>query len=270
MIQPPDQGSIAAEATRQQRMRGKVAVVTGVGSGIGQGIALMFARQGARVMGADLDAAAAEITLEIARRESLSIDSVHPVDLTTEAGAEQVMSTCVERFGGIDILVNTAAFAIFNWVPSMSLPEWQTTLRSELDIVFLACRAAWPHLVARGGGAILNMASVNAHRVLSGSAAVAHAAGKGGVLAMTRQLAMEGAPHKIRANTISPGFIETGATRRHLDAVPELLESVLSKKMLKRIGQPSDIAWAATYLCSDEASWVTATDFFIDGGAHAW
>jgi NAD(P)-dependent dehydrogenase (short-subunit alcohol dehydrogenase family) len=269
-VTSPDQRKLAEAATRQQRLAGKVAVVTGSGSGIGQGIAMMFARQGACVMGADLDAAAAEATRELARKEALSFESVHPLDLTTEADAERLMSACVDRFGGIDILVNTAAFAIFEWVHSMTLSDWRTTLRGELDIVFLASRAAWPHLIARGGGAILNIASVNAHRVLDGSAALAHTAGKGGVLAMTRQLAMEGAPHNIRANTISPAFIETAATRRHLEAVPDLIDRVLAKEMIKRIGQPSDIAWAATYLCSDEASWVTATDFFVDGGAHAW
>ncbi|MCK6377098.1 MAG: SDR family oxidoreductase, partial [Zoogloea sp.] len=92
----------------------------------------------------------------------------------------------------------------------------------------------------------------------------------GGVLAMTRQLAMEGGPHRIRCNTISPGFIVTGATRHHLDTVPELLGQVLAKKMLKRVGQPEDVAWLASFLVSDEASWITGSDYAIDGGARAW
>jgi NAD(P)-dependent dehydrogenase (short-subunit alcohol dehydrogenase family) len=105
---------------------------------------------------------------------------------------------------------------------------------------------------------------------LEGSAALAHCAGKGGVLAMTRQLAMEGGPHKIRANTISPGLIVTGATERHLKEVPGLVEKVLQKKMIKRLGEPEDVAWCATYLASDEARWVTAADFSVDGGASSW
>lgn len=267
---PADRARLASAARQQQRLAGKVAVVTGIGSGIGQGIALMFARQGARVLGCDLNAQAAAATVAQAQAEGLVLDSLAPLDLTTEGSAEQLMQAAVQRHGGLDILVNAAAFCVFDWVGAMSTEAWRKSLTGELDIVFFACRAAWPHLVARGGGALLNFASVNAYMALAGSAAIAHCAGKGGVLAMTRQLAMEGGPHGIRANTISPGFIVTGATQAHLDSVPELLDQVLSKKMIRRVGQPEDIAWAATFLCSDEARWVTASDFGIDGGARAW
>lgn len=260
----------AQRARGQQRLAGKVALVTGAGNGIGQGIALMFARQGAEVVGGDLDALALAHTADTAAGEGLAFTSVAPVDLTTEAGAAQAIDAAVQRHGGLDILVNAAAFGVFEWIDKMTLEQWHTTLRGELDIVFLACRAAWPHLVARGGGAILNFASVNAFMALQGSAALAHCAGKGGVLSMTRQLAMEGAPHGIRVNSVSPGFVETAATRRHLDTVPQLVEGVLQKKMIKRIGQPQDIAWAATFLCSDEASWITAANYGVDGGASAW
>ncbi|WP_084545048.1 SDR family NAD(P)-dependent oxidoreductase [Derxia gummosa] len=260
----------AARARHQQRLAGKVAVVTGIGSGIGRGIALMFARQGASVVGCDLDADALAATVAAARDEGLALDGLAPLDLTVEGAAERLIAAAVAGHGGIDILVNAAAFCVFAPVDRMSLDDWHRSLRGELDLVFLACRAAWPHLVARGGGAILNFASVNAYMALDGSAAIAHCAGKGGVLAMTRQLAMEGGPHGIRANTISPGFVVTGATRRHLDEVPTLVDEVLRKKMIKRVGQAEDIAWAATFLCSDEASWVTAADFGVDGGARAW
>jgi NAD(P)-dependent dehydrogenase (short-subunit alcohol dehydrogenase family) len=145
---------------------------------------------------------------------------------------------------------------------------WRRTLTGELDIVFLACKAAWPHLSAHGGS-IVNFASANAHVALRGSPAVAHCAGKGGVLAMTRQLAMEGAPHNIRANTISPGLIVTGATRPVLER-PEFCAAVNEKLMLGRLGQPEDIARAVVFLASNEATWITGADFAIDGGATAW
>lgn len=252
------------------RLKGKVALVTGTGSGIGKGCALMFARHGALVMGCDIQKGSAEETLAAARRENLPISSVHPCDLTSPADVEQVVAKTVEQYGGIDILVNAAAFGAFAWISEMDyVTQWKATLTGELDVVFLACKAAWPHLIRRGGGSIINFASANAYVALPGSPALAHCAGKGGVLAMTRQLALEGAPHHIRANTISPGMIVTGATRPVLESVPGFEETVRSRMMLKRLGQPEDVAWCATYLASDESSWVTGADFSIDGGATA-
>jgi len=249
------------------RLAGKVALVTGLGSGIGRGCALMFARHGAKVMSCDIDVRAAEEGLELARREGLVVESIQPCDLTQPADALRVVEAAVARFGGIDILVNAAAWGAFAPIDKMDFVEgWRKTLAGELDVVFLLCQAAWPHLVARGGGSIINFASANAHVTLPGSAAIAHCAGKGGVLAMTRQLAAEGAPHKIRANTISPALVVTGATRSLIEQ-PEFLRNVMAKSMLKRLGQPEDIAWCAVYLASDESTWVTAADFCIDGGA---
>jgi NAD(P)-dependent dehydrogenase (short-subunit alcohol dehydrogenase family) len=143
-------------------------------------------------------------------------------------------------------------------------------LTGELDIVFLPTRAAWTGLKASGSASIINFASANAHHALQGSAALAHTAGKGGVLAMTRQLAMEGAPHNIRANTISPGFIRTAATSRHLDAEPTLEAQIRAKNMLDLLGEPKDVAYCATWLASDEARYVTGADIAIDAGATAW
>jgi NAD(P)-dependent dehydrogenase (short-subunit alcohol dehydrogenase family) len=257
-------------ALLSRRLTGKVAIVTGSGSGIGRGCALMMARHGAKVMGCDISADRAEVTAKTASSEGLEFDSLHPGDLTQPAEVERLVQATVARFGGIDILVNAAASADFHWIEEMEYEaHWRHTLTAELDTVFLMCKAVWPHLKARGGGAIVNFASANAYVALRNSAALAHCAGKGGVLAMTRQLAMEGGPHKIRANTISPGMIVTGATRPVLER-PELKTAVLEKKMIARLGQPEDIAWAVIYLTSDEATWVTGADFSIDGGATAW
>jgi NAD(P)-dependent dehydrogenase (short-subunit alcohol dehydrogenase family) len=250
-----------------QRLAGKVALVTGIGAGIGRGCALMFARHGARVMSCDIDAAGAEAGLQLARAEGLEVESLHPCDLTQPADVERLVAHTVRRFGGIDVLVNAAAWGAFKPIQEMDFErDWRRTLNGELDVVFLACKAAWPQLIARGGGSIINFASANAHTTLEGSPALAHCAGKGGVLAMTRQLAAEGAPHGIRANTISPALVVTAATRPVLDQ-PGFVDRVMAKSMLKRLGQPEDIAWCAVYLASDESSWVTAADFVIDGGA---
>jgi NAD(P)-dependent dehydrogenase (short-subunit alcohol dehydrogenase family) len=257
-------------ATIGTRLAGKVALVSGIGSGIGQGCALMFARQGARVMGCDLDVATAESTVKAAAAEGLDLRSTHPVDLTKPTDVQRVVAATVQAWGHIDILLNAAAWAAFEWIEQMDYQaHWRRTLEAELDSVFLMCQTSWPHLKTRGGS-IINFASANAWTTLQHSGALAHCAGKGGVLAMTRQLAMEGAPHRIRANTISPGLVVTTATRTPLEHVPGFRENALAKHMIPRLGTPEDIAWCATYLASDEATWVTAADFTIDGGATKW
>ena len=249
------------------RLAGKVAIVTGAGNGIGRGCALMFARQGAAVTGCDIDPKMMVETLRLAEAEGLTVDSVAPSDLTDETQVNKLVDHAVGRHGGVDIVVNAAATAVFAPIEELTLKDWQKTLDAELNTVFLVCKSAWSHLKVKGGS-IVNFASVNAYAALTGSPALAHCAGKGGVLAMTRQLAMEGAPHGIRANTISPGLIVTGATAPVLEQ-PGFKDNVFAKLMLKRLGRPEDIAWCAVFLASDESSWITAADFSVDGGAKA-
>jgi NAD(P)-dependent dehydrogenase (short-subunit alcohol dehydrogenase family) len=242
------------------RLTGKVALVTGAAHGIGRGCASMFAQEGAQVIAVDRDSHA----LRDLSAEGITVRG--GVDLVDEA-ATNALFAGIDR---LDILVNAAAFASFAWIEDMTYTQWQHTLRGELDIVFLAVRAAWPLLKASGSAAIVNFASANACHAMDGSPALAHCAGKGGVLAMSRHLAMEGAPHGIRVNTISPGFIKTAATREHLDRDPGFGAQVLAKNMIKRLGTPRDIAACATWLVSDDAGYVTGADIAIDGGATAW
>jgi NAD(P)-dependent dehydrogenase (short-subunit alcohol dehydrogenase family) len=243
------------------RLAGKRALITGAGGGIGRGCAEEFAKHGAQVMAVDLNAGAlADLPEGI---------HTHAADLMTQAGAEGAVAAAIKAMGGIDCLVNAAAVADFLWIEEMELHHWQRTLSGELDTVFLMCKAAWPHLKTSGRAAIVNFASANAYVALKGSPALAHCAGKGGVLAMTRQLAMEGRGHGIRANSIAPGMIVTPATAPVLEK-PEVLAAVHEKLMVDRLGQPEDIALGAVYLCSDEAGYVTGTDLSIDGGALAW
>ncbi|PHR61092.1 MAG: oxidoreductase [Robiginitomaculum sp.] len=252
------------------RLLGKTAIITGAGNGIGQGCALMFACQGAHVIGVERDVEAAQATLKIAAQEGLDIEFEAPVDLLKPVDVTSMFERIGEKHGAVDILLNAAAFAIFNWIEDLSYEDWQTTLRGELDIVFLPTKAAWPLLKKSGQASIINFASANAYNALEGSPALAHCAGKGGVLAMTRQLAMEGAPHNIRANTISPGFIKTAATIRHLKADTSFKDMVLAKNMIQRLGEPEDIAYMAVYLASNEAGYTTGADFSVDAGATAW
>jgi NAD(P)-dependent dehydrogenase (short-subunit alcohol dehydrogenase family) len=254
----------------RSRLAEKTAVVTGAGQGIGKACAQMFARQGAHVLAADIDGVALNVTVAEASAYPGTIEPLDPIDLLDEAAVGALFDGISRRHDRLDILVNAAAFASFAWIEEMSYAEWGRTLKGELDIVFLASRAAWPLLKASGSAAIVNFASANAFHALDGSPALAHCAGKGGVLAMTRQLAMEGAPHGIRANTISPGFILTAATTAHIASDPGFEAKVLEKNMVKRLGRPEDIAFLATYLVSDEATYVTGSDFRCDGGATAW
>jgi NAD(P)-dependent dehydrogenase (short-subunit alcohol dehydrogenase family) len=238
--------------------------------GIGQGCALAFAREGAHVVGCNRGKEAAAETEALIKGEGLSYETFL-ADLTDPAANGRLMAFAAEKFGGLDILVNSAAFVEFAPIAEMDYEKhWRRTMLGELDLVFLGCKAAWPHLVKRGGGSIINMASANSYVSLPGAGATAHCATKGGVLAMTRQLAAEGAPHNIRANCISPALIVTKHTKQRLDNEPGFREMVMNAFLLKRLGQPEDIGHAAVYLASDESSWVTGTDIRVDGGATAF
>ncbi len=259
------------------RLDGKVALVTGIGSGIGQGIALMFAREGAIVIGCDIRATGAEKAVALATAEGLTIDSVHPVDLTKPGDVQAYIDQAVARYGRIDVLVNAAAIA-----PHMATAaemdydtQWTPTMVGEVDIVFLAVKAAWPHLLAAGGGSIINFSSVNAARGSKTFGMLAHCAGKAAVEAMSRQIAIEGGPHAIRCNTIAPGLVQTDATasagvsQGGSGAVSPQRQAILDRLLIKRLGTPEDIAYCAVYLASDEAQWVTGANFAINGGVTA-
>jgi NAD(P)-dependent dehydrogenase (short-subunit alcohol dehydrogenase family) len=237
------------------RLSGKIALITGAANGIGEGCAALFAAQGATVIGVDVVAGP---------------HVCHVCDLTDEQAVARLAAEIASEHGKVDVLVNAAAFATFNWIEELSYAEWRSTLIGELDIVFLLTRAAWPLLKVSGKASIINFASANAQHALEGSPALAHCAGKGGVLAMTRQLAMEGAPHGIRANSIAPGFIETAATRAHMARDLAFRGQVLAKNMIKRLGAPEDIAWCAVWLGSDESGYVTGANIPVDAGATAW
>ncbi|MEV7389261.1 SDR family oxidoreductase [Streptomyces sp. NPDC091215] len=254
-----------------QRLLGKVALVTGAGAGIGQGCALLFAEQGATVVGCDIDAAAADRTRGLAAERGVKVDVMAPLDMTVPADARRYADSAYERYGRIDVLVTAGAIA-----PHMASAaemdfeaQWTPTMRGEVDVVFLPVQAAWPHLVASGGGSIVNFASVNAFRGSGTFGMVAHCAGKSAVLGLTRQLAVEGGPAGIRANTISPGMVRTPATESAGAHEGAAQAALLARIPLGRVGRPEDIAWCAVYLASDESTWVTGGNFPVDGGVLA-
>ncbi|MVW62925.1 SDR family oxidoreductase [Massilia sp. NEAU-DD11] len=251
------------------RLQGKVAIITGIGSGMGRAAALLFANEGAHVVGCDVNEAGSRETMATLVARGGSGAALHPRDPSEPADAQALIDFAIEKFGRIDILYNNAAAVHFASIEDMTHEMWRATMKGELDIVFNACKAAWPHL-KRQGGSIINCGSVSGKIAYEVLPALAHAAGKGGVIAMTHQLAMEGGPHGIRANSISPGLVRTGATEA-LMANPHWFGPMKRKLMLDgAVGTPEDVAYCALYLASDEAKWVTGADFAIDGGTTAW
>ena len=248
------------------RLQGKVAVITGTGGGQGRAAALLFAREGAVVVGADVKTAGAEETVELVRAAGGTMTSTQPVDFGDRSQVDEWVARVVDEHGRIDILYNNAARAVFGSIADMPTEDWRDALRSELDVVFHVTQAVWPHMVASGGGAILNTASmqgINAIRPAGGG--FAHAATKHGVIGMTRELANEGGPVGIRVNSVSPGLIITPATEGILNS-PHIVEGFLEHQIIKRPGTPEDVARAALFLVSDDAAFITGENLVVDGG----
>ena len=154
-------------------------------------------------------------------------------------------------------------------IPEMPLEDFQFTIAAEIEIVFIATQAAWPHLVARGGGVIINVASLAGMLGSPVTPMAAHSAGKAAVIGFTRQVAAEGAPHGIRAVCISPGPIATPVTRADMAAYPAIEEPIIDRTLLRRWGTPEEIVDVAVFLASDKASYITGTNIPIDGGMNA-
>jgi NAD(P)-dependent dehydrogenase (short-subunit alcohol dehydrogenase family) len=251
-----------------QRLAGKTCIVTGSGGSIGRATCLRFATEGANVVGCDIAAASAEETLQLVTAAGGTMISVHPADLVDKAVCDSVVAAAVERFGGVDVLFNNGAMAYFAWIEEMSDETWYKTINQELDLVFLMTRAVWPEL-KKSQGAVVNVASLSAWAGIELLPGLAHSAAKGGVLSMTRQLAMEGRKHGIRANSVSPGTIETNQTRFILED-PEWSRIQLGRAMINRMGQPEEVASVVAFLASTDASYVTGADIAVDGGVRAW
>jgi 3-oxoacyl-[acyl-carrier protein] reductase len=247
------------------RFDGRVAVVTGAARGIGFGTAQRFAEEGAAVAVIDLDeAAAAEAAAKLPAEKAIGIGC----DVADEASAEAAIERVVSELGGIHILVNNAGITRDNLLFKMSAEDWDMVMNVHLRGAFLMTRAAQKHFVAQKYGKILNLSSVSA---LGNRGQANYSAAKMGVQGFTRTLGIELGPFGINANAIGPGFIATEMTdataARVGMPVEEFRAAAAASNPVRRVGYPEDIAAAAAFLCSDEASYITGQTLYVDGGA---
>lgn len=251
------------------RLDGKIALISGTGGGMGRAAALEFARQGARVAGCDLNAEGDAETEAMVREAGGVMKSFAPVDLTDERQAGAWVEAAVAELGGIDVLYNNASIARVGPWDELDYAQWRHAISYELDLVYLCTKAAWPHLVQRGGGCVINVGSVSAVRGAGFVHQHAHGAAKGGVVAFTKHLMVSGIPHNIRAVSISPGMIRTPATSPVIDVPGGPLAELIAKIPSRRVGEPHEVAQLASFLASDEALYINGADVAIDGGATA-
>jgi NAD(P)-dependent dehydrogenase (short-subunit alcohol dehydrogenase family) len=255
------------------RLKNKVALITGAGSGIGRAVAILFAEEGASVAAADMTGDSVRETVEsitAAGGDALALTG----DVTDSADAERMVGAAVESFGKLDLLVNSAGITSRHSSLEGASPEeaWERVIEVNLKGTYLLSWYAVPVMEQAGGGSIVNLASTMGlvgYPVGIGGGFNPYPPSKGGVVQFTKTLAVDSASKNIRVNCLCPGFIETNLTSG-LTADPDMLNRLESLHPMGRLGQPREVAYAALYLASDDARHVTGTALTVDGGYTAW
>lgn len=248
------------------RLDGRVAAITGAGSGIGQAMARLFAREGARVLATDMNGAAAEATAAMIVAEGGACEA-----MTVNAVEPDQVRAMVERarasFGRLDILCNNAGIGSTTDVVECEPDEWDRVMTVNVKSVYLGCKYAVPIMIAQGGGVIVNTASVAGMVGIAKRAS--YCASKGAVIALTRQVAIEYVKQGIRCNCLCPGTVDSPWVGRLLDQTEDRVaarKALEARQPMGRLGTPEEVAAAALYLASDDAAFITGTGLVLDGG----
>ncbi len=242
------------------RLHNKVALVTGAASGIGRAITLRFAQEGAKVVVADINEEGGRATAHEASGIFVRCDTSQPHE------AQAAVAQTVMAYEGLDILVNGAAhLGGFHDVAAMPEHEWRSVMSVTLDGVYHCSKYALPEIVRRGGGSIIHIASVEGMLGVGGHAA--YVAAKSALFGLTRSMAIDFGKQRVRVNSISPGIIDSGRPDiERLKAMPEMMRFWREMTVLDRLGSPDEVAAAALFLASDEASYITGQNLAVDGG----
>ncbi len=249
------------------RMKDKVAVVTGAASGIGSATIRRFAAEGATIVAADI-ADASDSVRELTRM-GVAARFVH-ADVTKASQIESLVNETVTSFGRLDVLVNNAGIELPKKITDTSEAEWDRLLDVNLKGVFLCAKASIPVMQRQGGGVIINVASELG--LVGGSEIAAYSASKGGVVQLTKALAIDHASDNIRVNCVCPGPVETPLLQAIIDGSSnpdQERRSIIEKTLLKRVGQPDEIANVIAFLASSESSYMTGSIVVVDGGCTA-
>ncbi len=252
------------------RLRGKVTIVTGAGTGIGQAIAILFAREGAKVVICGRTPTTLDDTLSTIRQNGGEAIAIR-CDVTSEEEVRELIRKPVETYGRLDVLVNNAGIGcVPKTIIDMTKADYDRIITGDLTSVFLCCKHAIPEMLRQGGGAIINVSSISGlvgQRLRMGGA---YNAAKGGVELLTKSLALDFARNNVRVNSVCPAWIGTKMTQEFIDELSsEEREAVIGLHPLGRIGTPGDVAHAALFLASEESAWVTGISLVVDGGYMA-